>query len=68
MLTRASGIDLCVVDVGVASPIPGAAGGEGAPRLLTRPVRKGTASFVRDAAMTRAEAERALAVGAELAA
>ncbi|HVU49987.1 MAG TPA: nicotinate-nucleotide--dimethylbenzimidazole phosphoribosyltransferase [Polyangia bacterium] len=67
VLTRAHDIELAVVDVGVASPIPGAgAAGEGA-RLVSRPVRAGTASFLRGPAMSRAEAEAALGVGLALA-
>jgi nicotinate-nucleotide--dimethylbenzimidazole phosphoribosyltransferase len=61
VLTRSSDIELRVVDVGVASPIPAASG------LLPFPVRKGTASFLREAAMSRAEAEIALGVGVRLA-
>jgi len=64
VLTAASGIELVVVDVGVASPIPGIAW---ASNLLSLPVRKGTASFLRGPAMSRAEAEAALEVGARLA-
>ena len=70
VLTRGSGIELYVADVGVASPIPGPAGqgqGDGA-RLLSFPVRKGTASFLTEPAMSRIEAELALGVGARLAA
>ena len=64
VLTRAHDIELRVVDVGVASPIPGGAG----ERLLSFPVRAGTASFLREPAMSRAEAEIALGVGVRLAA
>jgi nicotinate-nucleotide--dimethylbenzimidazole phosphoribosyltransferase len=70
VLTRALGIELAVVDVGVASPIPGA-GGHGhvdGAQLLSYPVRQGTASFLREPAMSRAEAELALGIGARLAA
>jgi nicotinate-nucleotide--dimethylbenzimidazole phosphoribosyltransferase len=66
VLARAADIDLVVVDVGVASPIPGAGGA--AAKLLSLPVRAGTASFLHGPAMSRAEAERALDVGARLAA
>ena len=65
VLSRATGIELAVVDVGVASPIPGA-GGAGV-KLLSLPVRAGTASFLREPAMSRAEAELALGIGARLA-
>ena len=67
VLTRGSGIELCVVDVGVASPIPNVGVGAEGANLLSFPVRQGTASFLREAAMSRAEAERALAVGIRLA-
>jgi nicotinate-nucleotide--dimethylbenzimidazole phosphoribosyltransferase len=65
VLTRGSGIELVVVDVGVASPIPGPA----APpeRFISTPVRAGTANFLRGPAMTRAEATRALDIGVRLA-
>ena len=66
VLTRALGIELAVVDVGVASPLPSVDGV--AAKLLSFPVRKGTASFLREPAMTRAEAQAALDVGARLAA
>src|SRR5207249_2712040 len=46
------------------------AGGQGkdAATLLSFPVRAGTASFLREPAMSRAEAEIALGIGARLAA
>jgi nicotinate-nucleotide--dimethylbenzimidazole phosphoribosyltransferase len=66
VLTRAHDIELSVVDVGVASPIPGG-GAPGGAKLLSRPVRAGTASFLRAPAMSRAEAEAAVGVGARLA-
>jgi len=66
VLTRASDIELRVVDVGVASPIPGTGGSMA--ELLSFPVRAGTANFLREPAMSRAEAELALGVGARLAA
>ncbi|MDB4982511.1 MAG: Nicotinate-nucleotide--dimethylbenzimidazole phosphoribosyltransferase, partial [Myxococcales bacterium] len=64
VLTRANDIELCVVDVGVASPIP--APGPAA-KLISLPVRAGTASFLRGPAMSRAEAEQAIAIGERLA-
>jgi nicotinate-nucleotide--dimethylbenzimidazole phosphoribosyltransferase len=66
VLTRAHGIELTVVDVGVASPLPVAS--RAGARLLSLPVRAGTANLRREAAMTRAEARAALDVGARLAA
>jgi nicotinate-nucleotide--dimethylbenzimidazole phosphoribosyltransferase len=65
VLTRASDIELSVVDVGVASPIPVLPGA--AAKLVSLPVRAGTASFLRGPAMSRAEAEQALAIGERLA-
>jgi len=65
VLTRGSDIELYVADVGVASPIPGPAATH--PRLITAPVRAGTANFLREPAMSRAEAEHAIDVGARLA-
>jgi nicotinate-nucleotide--dimethylbenzimidazole phosphoribosyltransferase len=64
VLTRAHDIELAVVDVGVATPVT--AVGTGA-KLLSRPVRGGTASFLRGPAMSRVEAEAALGVGVSLA-
>jgi nicotinate-nucleotide--dimethylbenzimidazole phosphoribosyltransferase len=72
VLARACGIDLAVVDAGVASPLPpgaaavaasSAAGG----RLIAAPVRPGTGNLRREPAMTRAEAEAGLELGVRLA-
>lgn len=59
---RHYGVELTVVDVGVASPLPGA---ESTPhaRFLDRRLRAGTGNMVREPAMTREEAEAAVAVG-----
>jgi nicotinate-nucleotide--dimethylbenzimidazole phosphoribosyltransferase len=62
VLARAIGARLTVVDVGVAAPLDALAG------VAHAKVRPGTADLVASPAMTRAEAERALAVGAERAA
>ena len=60
VLGRELNIDLVIVDAGVnADPIPGA---------IDRKVRRGTANFAVESAMTRAEAEQAVAYGRELAA
>ena len=58
------GASLTVIDVGVAGSIPDAApeGGHGA-RLIRARVRPGTADMTIGAAMSRAEALRAIAVG-----
>jgi nicotinate-nucleotide--dimethylbenzimidazole phosphoribosyltransferase len=78
VLARQTGARVCVVDVGLASPVPaepelvadpagqgGRAGDE--IRLWTRRVRAGTGDLAVGAAMTRAEALAALAVGIEVA-
>lgn len=59
VLARANDVELRVVDVGVASPTKPA----GTATLVVAPVRAGTANLRREAAMTREEAARALAVG-----
>jgi nicotinate-nucleotide--dimethylbenzimidazole phosphoribosyltransferase len=65
VLTRGSRIELAVVDVGVASPIPNVPGASA--QVLSHVVRSGTANFAREPAMSRAEAETALDVGVRLA-
>ncbi|WP_241094332.1 nicotinate-nucleotide--dimethylbenzimidazole phosphoribosyltransferase, partial [Actinacidiphila bryophytorum] len=55
------GAEVCVIDVGVASELPGT------PGLLPRKVRPGTADFTTGPAMTREEALRAIEVGIETA-
>ncbi|MBU7599935.1 nicotinate-nucleotide--dimethylbenzimidazole phosphoribosyltransferase [Streptomyces sp. P38-E01] len=55
------GAEVCVVDVGVAQPLPST------PGLLPRKVRAGTADFTTTTAMTREEAQRAVEVGIETA-
>jgi nicotinate-nucleotide--dimethylbenzimidazole phosphoribosyltransferase len=67
VLTRASGIELAVVDVGVASPLPPASASGAGARLVSRPVRPGTGNFRRELAMSRAEAQAAIDVGVALA-
>lgn len=62
VLARALGARLTVVDVGVAAPLDALA------TVVQAKVRPGTADLAAAPAMTRAEAERALAVGAERAA
>jgi nicotinate-nucleotide--dimethylbenzimidazole phosphoribosyltransferase len=62
VLARQQGIDVLVVDVGVAGDLPAADG------LLDRRVRAGTANLSDGPAMTLAEAEEALDVGAWVAA
>jgi nicotinate-nucleotide--dimethylbenzimidazole phosphoribosyltransferase len=56
-----AGAQVCVVDVGVAGEIPGG------PGLLLRKVRPGTADMTAGPAMTRDEAQRAVAAGIETA-
>ena len=62
VLARQAGADVVVVDVGVAAELPEV------PDLLGRKVRAGTADLSLGPAMTIGEAERALDVGAEVAA
>ncbi|HUC36799.1 MAG TPA: nicotinate-nucleotide--dimethylbenzimidazole phosphoribosyltransferase [Acidimicrobiales bacterium] len=62
VLARHIGARVLVVDVGVATEIPGPAEG-----LLRRNVRRGTRNLAREAAMTREETLAALDVGAEVA-
>jgi nicotinate-nucleotide--dimethylbenzimidazole phosphoribosyltransferase len=66
VLARQAGATVTVVDVGVAADLD-ALGIGNAPRLLRRNVRRGTANLAVGAAMTRAEARAALAVGADVA-
>ena len=67
VLARQAGASVLVVDVGVASDLD-ALGVAGAPGLLRRRVRRGTANLAVTAAMGEDEARRALDVGAEVAA
>ena len=60
VLARQAGARLIVVDVGVREPIDH-------PAVLDRRIRAGTANIAREPAMTRGEAEQALAAGIELA-
>ena len=60
-LAGRAGVEVSVVDVGVASDVPAA------PGLLSRKVRRGTADMTVEPAMTRAEAVRAIETGIELA-
>ncbi|MGA7835787.1 MAG: nicotinate-nucleotide--dimethylbenzimidazole phosphoribosyltransferase [Acidimicrobiales bacterium] len=62
VLARHVGASVVVVDVGVATPIPGDAAG-----LVRRNVRRGTANLAESAAMSHDEALAALWVGAEVA-
>lgn len=61
VLTRHVNAELVVVDMGVASPL------ENAPGLCRNKIRGGTDNIAVGPAMTRAEAETALAAGIELA-
>jgi nicotinate-nucleotide--dimethylbenzimidazole phosphoribosyltransferase len=60
VLARQAGARLVVADLGTREPVAH-------PAILDRRVRAGTANFTRGPAMTRAEAERAVAAGAGLA-
>ena len=65
VLAGVAGARVRVVDVAVATPLPEAVRERAT--LLRRTVRDGTADLATEPAMTRAEAEAALDVGAELA-
>jgi nicotinate-nucleotide--dimethylbenzimidazole phosphoribosyltransferase len=67
VLARQVGADVVAVDIGVATAIP-PAGSPGGGRLVHANVRPGTGNIAREPAMSRDEAERALDVGAGLAA
>ena len=56
-LAQAGGIDLAIVDAGVATPLPGL------PGLIRRHVADGTRNFPREPAMTPEEATEALEAG-----
>ncbi|HYJ76066.1 MAG TPA: nicotinate-nucleotide--dimethylbenzimidazole phosphoribosyltransferase [Kineosporiaceae bacterium] len=60
-LARQLGVRVVVVDVGVAGPV------DPAPGLWQRKIRAGTRNLAVEAAMTREEADAALAVGVEVA-
>lgn len=62
VLARHEGLDLQVLDIGVAHPVPDLAG------VRVRRVRAGTRNMAQEPAMTRAEVLAALAVGLDLAA
>jgi len=56
-LAQAGGIDLAIVDAGVATPLPDA------PGLIRHHIGDGTRNFTREPAMTEAEVEEALDAG-----
>lgn len=60
-LARTTGVELEIVDAGVAHDIPES------PNLIRRPVARGTKNFCREPAMTRGEAQQALSLGIEMA-
>lgn len=62
VLARHAGAQVVVVDVGIATPVPGPATG-----LLRRNVASGTANLAEGPAMTESEASRALDVGVDIA-
>lgn len=59
VLARHAGADVICVDIGVNADLEH-------PQLMSRKIRRGTANMTRTAAMTRAEAEQGVLVGAEL--
>jgi nicotinate-nucleotide--dimethylbenzimidazole phosphoribosyltransferase len=69
VLARQAGVNVVVVDVGVAVDIESGAGIDGdSGGLLRRNVRRGTRNMTVEPAMTAQETDRALAVGRETAA
>lgn len=66
VLARQAGASVTVVDVGVASDL-GSLGLDGAPNLVRRNIRRGTANLAAGPAMTDDEVASALDVGAEVA-
>ncbi len=62
VLSRHTGARVVVIDVGIATPVPGDAVG-----LIRRNVAKGTANLFVEPAMTEAQAREALNVGADIA-
>ena len=65
VFARHYGVELAVVDVGVASPLPVVT--DPVVPFLNRKVRAGTGNMCRELAMTREQAEAAVGVGIELA-
>lgn len=61
VLAAQAGVEVCVIDVGVAGEVPSL------PGLLPRRIRPGTADLSVGPAMTRGEAIRAIEVGIEVA-
>ncbi|MFY9782570.1 MAG: nicotinate-nucleotide--dimethylbenzimidazole phosphoribosyltransferase [Acidimicrobiales bacterium] len=62
VIARHVGADVLVVDVGVATPVPGTTDA-----VIRRNVTKGTANLAIEAAMTKNQATKALGVGVEVA-
>jgi nicotinate-nucleotide--dimethylbenzimidazole phosphoribosyltransferase len=60
VICRANGLELLVVNVGVATPLPDEVG------LVNRPVRIGSGNLRVEAALSRAEAARAALLGHEI--
>ncbi|MBV9506579.1 MAG: nicotinate-nucleotide--dimethylbenzimidazole phosphoribosyltransferase [Acidobacteriia bacterium] len=60
-LAKTCGLELRVVDVGIASPLPAA------PGLISRRVAAGTRNFCREPAMTAADSAAAIRVGEDMA-
>ncbi len=59
-LAGVAGVELLIVDAGVANPIPGASA------LIRRPIAPGTANFCRGPAMSEAQAIASLELGIEM--
>lgn len=79
VLARHCGARLMVVDAGICEPVEGGGdsrfhgndgeenGNDGGPRLVAKRVGNGTASFAREPAMTREQAELSISNGVEVA-
>ncbi len=56
VMARSAGVDIIIVDIGIASDLP-------IPGLIQKKVRKGTQNFLQGPAMTEREAVKAISIG-----
>jgi nicotinate-nucleotide--dimethylbenzimidazole phosphoribosyltransferase len=68
VLAEQIGAEVTVIDVGVAAPIPAVPAGRRGARLVSAPIRPGTADMTVEPAMAREEAVRAIDIGLAVAA
>lgn len=66
-VARSVGADLVIVNAGVASPIPKVEVLDKTIEFVDKPVRSGTRNFIKESAMTKDEALRAILLGCEMA-